>query len=255
MLPSFLDGLNQKQIQAVQRTSGSTLVIAGAGSGKTTVLTKRVAYLIIQGVLPGRILCLTFTNKAAEEMNQRVRKLLAENGINLPFIPAWKEDYINSPLLCTFHSLGVRLLREFGDKIDLKKGFTILDSDDQNRVAKEIIKEMNLDSKTYQPGPFLYFVSQCKQELLTADRSSQIKRDLIPIFHQFYRRYEQKLRSNHAVDFDDLLLLPYLLISQNPDVHEILLDRWHHIMVDEFQDTNEAQFALVKLLSPKDKLS
>ncbi len=255
MLSKLLEGLNQKQAEAVQQTSGATLVIAGAGSGKTTVLTRRVAYLIAQGVLPGKILCLTFTNKAAEEMNQRVRKLLAENGINLPYIPTWREDYINSPLLCTFHSLGVRLLREFGDRIDLKKDFTILDSDDQKRVAKEIIKEMNLDTKTYQPSPFLYFVSQCKQELLTSDRSSQIGRDFMPIFHQFYRRYEQKLRSSHAVDFDDLLLLPYLLISQNSDVHEILLDRWHHIMVDEFQDTNEAQFALVKLLCPKDKLS
>lgn len=250
----LLNGLNEKQAQAVQRTEGATLVIAGAGSGKTMVLTRRVAYLIEQGVTPGQILCLTFTNKAAGEMNQRVRKLLAENGFNLPHVPVWKEEYVSAPLLCTFHSLGVRLLREFGELADLKKEFTILDSDDQKRIAREIIKELNLDSKTYQPNPFVYFVSQCKQELLTADKSSQVSRDFLPVFHQFYRLYEQKLTDNHSVDFDDLLLLPYLILRDNPDVLEIVQDRWHHVMVDEFQDTNQAQFELVKLLSPKNLL-
>jgi DNA helicase II / ATP-dependent DNA helicase PcrA len=254
-MTNLLHSLNDKQSQAVQRVTGSTLVIAGAGSGKTLVLTRRVAHLIAQGVTPGQILCLTFTNKAAGEMNQRVRKLLEENGFNLPFVPPWKEDYVSAPLLCTFHSLGVRLLREFGDRIDLKREFTILDSDDQKRIAREIIKELNLDSKTYQPNPFIYFVSQCKQELLTADKSSQVSRDFLPVFHQFYRKYEQKLVASQAVDFDDLLLLPYLIMRDNPEVLQTLQDRWHHVMVDEFQDTNQAQFELVKLLSPKEGLS
>ncbi len=253
-MTDLLEGLNNKQAQAVKRTEGSTLVIAGAGSGKTMVLTRRVAFLITEGVVPGQILCLTFTNKAAAEMNQRVRQLLESNDLHIPYSPSWKEDYISSPLLCTFHSLGVRLLREFGDRIDLKKEFTILDSDDQKKTAREIIKEMNLDNKTYQPNPFIYFVSQCKQELLIADKSKQLGRDFMPIFHQFYKRYEQRLKENHTVDFDDLLLLPYLILRDNQDVLEIVQNRWHHIMVDEFQDTNQAQFEIVKQLSPINKL-
>lgn len=254
MTDQLFEGLNKNQAEAVNRLEGSTLVIAGAGSGKTMVLTRRVAHLIASGVVPGQILCLTFTNKAAGEMNQRVHKLLAASGMALPYIPSWKEDYISVPLLCTFHSLGVRLLREFGDRIDLKKEFTILDSDDQKRVAREIIKDLNLDSKTYQPNPFIYFVSQCKQELLTADKSQGVSKDFMPVFHQFYRKYEDKLTASQAVDFDDLLLMPYLILRDNPDVLQTLQDRWHHVMVDEFQDTNMAQFELTKQLAPKERL-
>lgn len=115
---TILNTLNQNQVAAVKSVTGSTLVIAGAGSGKTAVLTRRVAYLIANEQIPGRILCLTFTNKAAREMNKRVHSLLSEVDMSLPQIPAWKEDYLQNPLLCTFHSLGVRLLREFGSEID-----------------------------------------------------------------------------------------------------------------------------------------
>ncbi len=250
----LLENLNQRQKEAVTSISGSTLVIAGAGSGKTAVLTRRVAYLIAQDEIPGRILCLTFTNKAAGEMNKRVREILEKAGIHLPYMPLWKEDYLQNPLLCTFHSLGVKLLREFGEKIDLKKEFTILDSDDQKKIIKEILKELNVNEKNLQPSLASYFISQCKQELLTAAESRKLTKEFLPVFHQVYKKYEEKLRANHNVDFDDLLLLPYLIVANHADVLEILRDRWHHIMIDEFQDTNQAQFELVRLLCPNSML-
>lgn len=255
MIDSIFAGLNSKQIAAIQQLQGATLVVAGAGSGKTTVLTRRVAYLIACGVTPGHILCLTFTNKAAQEMSQRVRQLLSTLKIHLPEVPPWKEDYLSTPLLCTFHSLGARLLREFGERLGLKKEFTILDSDDQKQVAREILKELNLDPKIHQPGSFTYFVSQCKQELLTAADSQKLSKEFPPIFHQFYRKYEQRLHANQAVDFDDLLLLPYLLLQEHSDILQTLQERWRHVMVDEFQDTNLAQFELIKQLAPKEMLS
>lgn len=250
----ILAGLNENQKEAVESTEGANLVIAGAGSGKTAVLTRRVAYLISDGVKPGKILCLTFTNKAAGEMVQRVRQILQKNDIFLPPLAPWEEDYENNPLICTFHSLGVRLLREFGDKIDLEKEFSILDMDDQKRIIKRIMKELNIDPKVHNPRMFSYFISQCKQELLTASESKKLDKEFLPIFHKFYQKYEDFLRENQSVDFDDLLLLPYILLRDNQDVLETLQERWYHVMIDEFQDTNQAQFDLVQLLVPKESL-
>lgn len=250
----IFENLNSKQTQAIRSISGPTLVIAGAGSGKTAVLTRRVAYLISKGEIPGHILCLTFTNKAAGEMNKRVRGILQESGVNLPYIPPWREDYIQSPLLSTFHSLGVKLLREFGERLDLKKEFSILDSDDQKKIIKEILKELNVNEKNLQPSLVQYFISQCKQELLIADQSRKLTKEFLPVFHQVYRKYEEKLKSNQVVDFDDLLLLPYILMRDNQDVLEIVRDRWWHVMVDEFQDTNQAQLEIVKLICPRENL-
>jgi DNA helicase II / ATP-dependent DNA helicase PcrA len=250
----IIEGLNQNQHAAAVQTQGSSLVIAGAGSGKTAVLTRRVAYLISQAVIPGNILCLTFTNKAAAEMNHRVRTLLNSVGIDLPFTPSWKQDYIQNPLLCTFHSLGVRLLREYGEKLDLKKEFTIIDSDDQKKLIRGILKELNVSEKTLQPSYALYFISQCKQELLQSGDSRKLTKEFLPIFHQIYAKYEQTLRTNQSVDFDDLILLSYILLRDFKEVRDELQARWKHVMVDEFQDTNPAQFELIKLLSPRELL-
>jgi DNA helicase-2/ATP-dependent DNA helicase PcrA len=181
----ILSGLNSKQTEAVLSLNNATLVIAGAGSGKTAVLTRRVAYLIAKDVVPGRILCLTFTNKAAKEMNDRVRNLLSKVDIHLPFSPIWQNDYLNNPLLCTFHSLGVRLLREFGKSIDIKSDFNILDTDDQKKIIKDILKELNVDQKNVQPSLISYFISQCKQELLLAKDSKKLSKD----FYQFFIRH------------------------------------------------------------------
>jgi DNA helicase-2/ATP-dependent DNA helicase PcrA len=252
MTSKLLEGLNPNQRQAVEQLVGSTLVIAGAGSGKTAVLTRRCAYLIEKGEIPGSILSLTFTNKAAKEMDHRVRKLLHENGYNLPFVPAWQADYLQQPLLCTFHSLGVRILREHCDRIGLSSSFTILDSDDQKKIIRSILKEKNIDIKLVQPNLVVYFISQCKQEMLTSDKSSQVNKEFLPIFHQIYKRYEEILKANDTVDFDDLILLPYIVLRDNTDVQSELNNRWKHLQIDEFQDTNPAQFELVKLLQPQD---
>lgn len=248
------ESLNNRQLEAVTSTSPSNLVIAGAGSGKTSVLTRRVAYLISQKIKPGAILCLTFTNKAAGEMNHRIQKLLTKVGIHLPFSAPWHNDYENNPLLCTFHSLGVRILREFAESIQLSTKFNILDSSDQKKVIKDILKEMDIDQKKLNPFQVSYFISKCKQELLLAKDSKNLSQDYLPIFHKVYQKYEDNLKKNQAVDFDDLILLPHLILKQDLKVREMLQDRWKHILIDEFQDTNPVQFEFVKLLCPKQKL-
>lgn len=244
----ILEGLNNRQEEAVKSISGETLVIAGAGSGKTAVLTRRCAHLITNGVVPGQILCLTFTNKAANEMKNRVNKLLAAAGFNLPHVPIWKTDYTSTPLLCTFHSLGVRLLREFGDKINIPSTFNILDTDDQQKIMRNLLKELNIDTKKTNPKGVLSFISKCKQEMLEPNQSRQLEYNYPDIYHSLYKKYETYLSVNQVVDFDDLIYKAYLLLSKNPDVVKILHNRWTHIMVDEFQDTNQAQFELIKLL-------
>lgn len=249
-ITKILTGLNSRQEEAAIALSGETLVIAGAGSGKTAVLTRRCAMLIVNGAIPGSILSLTFTNKAASEMNQRMRKLLEDIGIFLPFVPSWRQDYVSAPLFCTFHSLGVRLLREFGEIIGLKSDFTILDSDDQSKIVKEILKEMNIDTKTLQPSLAGYFISQCKQESLMAKDSSKLGKEFIPVFHLIYAKYETRLKNLQVVDFDDLILLPSQILKTSPEALTTCQNRWQHIQIDEFQDTNPAQFALVELLYP-----
>jgi DNA helicase II / ATP-dependent DNA helicase PcrA len=253
-LEILLENLNDRQTKAVQSITGSTLVIAGAGSGKTAVLARRVAYLIVKGEVPGRILCLTFTNKAAGEMNHRVSNLLESAGIYLPNIPVWQIDHIQKPLICTFHSLGVRLLREFGERVGLKKEFNILDTEDQKKILRSIMQELNIDTKKMQPSNAIYFISQCKQELLTAQNSRKISKEFLPIFHQIYSKYEEVLNTNNTVDFDDLILKPYLILNFNEDIRLAIQNRWWQLLVDEFQDTNRSQFELIKLICPKERL-
>lgn len=246
----ILNGLNDKQLQAVQKLDNVCLVVAGAGSGKTAVLTRRVALLILKDRRPGEILCLTFTNKAAKEMNNRVEKLLLENEYYLPQIAPWQSDYTSRPLLSTYHSLGVRIIREFGEHLDINKNFSILDTDDQKKIVKEILKELNVDIKNLQPSLALYFISKCKQELLDSSNSRKLNQEFLPVFHQIYQKYEQKLTSSQSLDFDDLILKTYFLLRDFEDVRSTLQNRWKHIMVDEFQDTNPAQFEIIKLLQP-----
>jgi DNA helicase II / ATP-dependent DNA helicase PcrA len=244
----IFDNLNERQREAVCSSANETLVIAGAGSGKTAVLTRRCAYLITQGALPGSILALTFTNKAAAEMNNRMRNLLFKSGINLPVVQPWQVDYNQAPLFCTFHSLGVRILKEFGELVGVHKNFSILDPDDQSKIIREILKEMNIDSKQLTPNYASYFISQCKQELLTPDESSKLEKEFLPVFHQVYLKYWNKCIEQNVVDFDDLILKNYLVLSQNDDVRILCQKRWKHILVDEFQDTNVAQFEIINLL-------
>jgi DNA helicase II / ATP-dependent DNA helicase PcrA len=250
----IIANLNNNQIEAVNRLEGATLVIAGAGSGKTAVLTRRVANLITNGQKPGSILCLTFTNKAAGEMNSRLNDLLLSVNIKIPILRIWQFDYTLAPLLCTFHSLGVRLLREFSEKAGLKNEFTIIDEDDRKKIIKELLKLNDLDIKKVPVQLVGYFFSLCKQELILPSQSRGHFDNYPEYFHRLYSQYTSKLQQNSSVDFDDLIFKTYFLLNDNQDVRTELQERWQHIMVDEYQDTNLAQFKLIQLLSPKENI-
>jgi len=232
----FLEKLNPAQRSAVTVGDGPVLVLAGPGSGKTRVLTQRIAYLIgIEGVRPYQMLAVTFTNKAAREMEQRVQQLLGE-------------DMTRGLLLGTFHSTCARILRREAEKLPVSADFAIFDADDQLSVVKSAIKELNLDDKTYRPVAIHGAISRAKNELIGPNeypivtyRDEAVKR--------IYKRYQELLQASNGMDFDDLLLMTTNLMANNPDVRDKYAQRFRHVLVDEFQDTNIAQYNLVKYLS------
>ena len=232
----FLDKLNPQQRQAVTAGAGSVLVLAGPGSGKTRVLTQRVAFLIAyEGVRPYQMLAVTFTNKAAREMSNRVRDMLGE----LASDGLW---------LGTFHSVCARLLRREAEHLPFDSNFVIYDDDDQQRVAKGAIRDLNLDEKTYRPQSIHASISKAKNDLIFPDDyPTQTYRD--EVVKRVYKRYQELLKQNNAVDFDDLLLWTAHLLSEFPVVREKYAQRFHHVLVDEFQDTNFAQYTLLKHLA------
>ena len=232
----FLDQLNPQQKKAVTAGNGPVLVLAGPGSGKTRVLTQRVAYLIAQeGVRPYRILAVTFTNKAAREMQTRVEKLLGK-------------DATQGMLLGTFHSICARLLRREAESLPLGSNFVIFDADDQQRIVKGIIRELNLNEKLYRAASVHAAISNAKNELIRADDyPATTYRD--EVVKRVYAEYQKRLVASNAVDFDDLLLYTARLLEDNPAVREKYARRFEHVLVDEFQDTNLAQYTLVKHLS------
>jgi ATP-dependent DNA helicase UvrD/PcrA len=232
----FLDKLNPQQRQAVTAGAGPVLVLAGPGSGKTRVLTQRVAYLIAQaGVRPYQMLAVTFTNKAAREMSNRVRDILGE----LASDGLW---------LGTFHSICARLLRREAEHLPFDASFVIYDDDDQQRVVKAAIRDLNLDEKSYRPQSVHGAISRAKNELIFPDDYPvQTYRD--EVVKRVYKRYQELLKQNDAVDFDDLLLWTAYLLSEFPAVREKYARRFHHVLVDEFQDTNFAQYTLLKHLA------
>ncbi|MFI3307881.1 MAG: UvrD-helicase domain-containing protein [Mycoplasmatota bacterium] len=236
-----LQTLNNKQLEAVKHVDGPLLVLAGAGSGKTRVLTTRIAYLISEiGISPKNILAITFTNKAAKEMRTRVFSLL--------------NNLTNQIQISTFHSLGLLIIKENYQYLDKKANFTIIDSDDSLSTIKKILKEFNLDPKIYNPKAIRSKISGAKNELMTPDMySNYVHNDFEEIVLRVYRRYNERLKENNSVDFDDLLMLPYILFKKNKDILKIYQDRYKYILVDEYQDTNEAQYKLVQLLSSKNK--
>ena len=232
----FLDKLNPQQRQAVTAGAGPVLVLAGPGSGKTRVLTQRVAYLIAyEGVHPYQMLAVTFTNKAAREMGNRVRDMLGE----LASDGLW---------LGTFHSICARLLRREAEHLPFDASFVIYDDDDQQRVVKAAIRDLNLDEKTYRPQSVHGAISRAKNELIfPEDYPTQTYRD--EVVKRVYKRYQETLKQNNAVDFDDLLLWTAHLLSEFPAVREKYAQRFRHVLVDEFQDTNFAQYTLLKHLA------
>jgi DNA helicase II / ATP-dependent DNA helicase PcrA len=232
---TFLSHLNPQQRQAVTTGLGQTLVLAGPGSGKTRVLTERIAYLIRNlGVRPYDILAVTFTNKAAREMKGRLERQLGEHVSDL-----W---------LGTFHAMCARLLRREANTLPFSSSFVIFDADDQESLVKRAIKEMNLNDKQYRPAGIHAAISIAKNNLiLPEDFPVQNYRDEIVV--RIYRRYQEMLIANNAVDFDDLLLWSVRLLDENPDIRERYARRFEHVLVDEFQDTNTAQYSLLKHLA------
>ena len=231
-----LIGYNDKQKEAVLKTDGPILIIAGAGSGKTRVLTTKIAYLVDNGVPTDSILAITFTNKAAKEMKDRVVGLLGSIAYQLR--------------ISTFHSFGVFLIREHYDLLGYKENFTILDSDDTLTLIKKIMKELNIDQKDYNPRAIRNSISSSKNELISAsDFERFIGNDFDQKVFEVYKRYEKKLLVSNSLDFDDLLFMPIKLFREHPDVLKHYQQLYQYILVDEYQDTNEAQYILIKMLS------
>ena len=234
---SLLTGLNKEQQQAVQHTEGPLLILAGAGSGKTKVLTVRIAHLLAQGVNPYEILAITFTNKAAKEMKSRVEGLVG--------------DVANRIWLSTFHSFCAKFLRfELDNFLGYNSNFTIYDTSDSQAVIKAALKALNLDDKYYPVGAMIAAISDAKNKLLFASDFRKQARD----FYQqkvadVYEYYERELRKNNALDFDDLLLVAVKLLQSNEAVLEKYSKRFRYVMIDEYQDTNHAQYLLAKLLA------
>jgi len=239
---SLLDALNEPQRQAVMATDGPLLILAGAGSGKTRVLTHRTAYLIEEcGVNPYNIMAITFTNKAAGEMRERIDQMVGYGSESI-----W---------VCTFHSTCVRILRRYIDRLGFGTNFTIYDSDDQKTLMKDICKRLEIDTKMYKEKMFLSAISSAKDELIdpiefeTRAAGDYVKRKQA----QVYREYQQALKQNNALDFDDLIMKTVELFKLDKEVLASYQDRFRYIMVDEYQDTNTAQFKFVSLLAEKYK--
>ena len=241
-MENILDNLNKEQREAVQTVQGPLLVLAGAGSGKTKLLTSRIAYLIQNGVKPRNILAVTFTNKAAKEMKERLGNILGQ-------------DVVKYMWVGTFHGICGRILREnienysfqSGKKLD--KNFSIYDENDSNAVIKQAVKKLNLDDKVYAPKLVKTVISNAKNKMQDAYTFATFARDFkSQKIATIYEEYENALNNNNAIDFDDMLLLTVKLLEQCKEVRQLYYDRFQHILVDEFQDTNMAQYKLINML-------
>ena len=243
MNTDYLSYLNEQQKAAVLHTEGPLLILAGAGTGKTSVLTSRLAHIINKKLaFPNNILAVTFTNKAAKEMQLRIGNIIgkAVEGMN------W---------LGTFHSIGTKLLRMHAELVDLKSDFTILDTDDQLKVIKEVIKLLDIDEKQFPPRLFLSFIDQCKNKGLTPERvKTEIDLDFI---HEksieVYKNYQQRLKTLNSADFGDLLMLPLQILIKNKAILDKFQSTFKYILVDEYQDTNTVQYLLLRILSQKNR--
>ena len=239
-MEDILKGLNDKQYEAVVNTEGPCLVIAGAGSGKTKVLTHKIAYLLQEkNVLPWNILAITFTNKAANEMKERIELLVGDKA---------KDMWVG-----TFHSICVRILRKFIDRIGFDSSFIIFDSSDQKTLVKRCLKELDIDEKILNDRSCLSEISNAKNDMLEPDAYSakvhgDYRREKIA---EVYEMYQKRLRENNAIDFDDIINFTIKILSENPDVLDYYTEKFKYILVDEYQDTNKAQFTLVSLLASK----
>ena len=236
---NLLQGLNNKQQEAVKSVAGPLLIMAGAGSGKTRVLTHRVAYIIEQNLAnPWNILAITFTNKAAREMRERVDKLMGEGAEDI-----W---------VSTFHALCVRILRRNAERIGYERAFNIASTSEQRTLVKRLLAALNVDSKQYTPRTILGTISNAKNNMVTPEEfASNAKGPYEEVVAKVYRQYQEELHRNQAMDFDDLIMKTIELFKEFPDVLEYYQNKFHYIHVDEYQDTNEAQYELVTLLAAR----
>src|SRR5947209_6614033 len=230
---ALLADLTPAQREAVMHIDGPLLILAGAGSGKTRVITRRVAWLLEQGVRPSAILAITFTNKAAEEMRQRVETLV-------PGSRVW---------ISTFHALGARLLRQYGAQLGFDRNFTIYDQDDRKRLVKIALEDAGLGER-FTPETIQSAISKAKNQLLGPEKYGQKANDFFSVsVARVYPAYEKRLRDANALDFDDLLYLPAMLLKHNPEARSELDARFRYVLIDEYQDTNQAQYAIARGLS------
>lgn len=236
-----LDNLNDKQKEAVLYNDGPLLIIAGAGAGKTKTLTSKIAYIIDEHLAtPYNILAITFTNKAAKEMRDRLYLLIGDEAKKLQ--------------VSTFHSFGLKLLRENYELLGYDRNFVIMDSDDSLTVVKKIIKDLDYDPKIYNPKAIRNKISSCKNELISAKAYERYAvSDYEQVIQKVYEKYEKKLQKNNSVDFDDLLILPIKLFREHQDVLEKYQNLYQYVLIDEYQDTNQAQYILTKMISEKNR--
>ena len=234
-----LDTLNQTQLEAVKTTDGPILILAGPGSGKTRVITYKIAYLLEQGLAkPWEILAITFTNKAAKEMKSRLESLIEED--------------IRGMQISTFHSFGLKIVKENYDFFNLNRNFTILDETDSISVIKKILKELNLDDKQYNPRSIKHKISSAKNELVDAKKFKMYAHtDIEENIAKVYEKYQERLVRNSTVDFDDLLMLPIELFKKNKTALEHYQNKYKYVFIDEYQDTNEAQYLLSRMITEK----
>ena len=239
-MPNILEGLNDKQYEAVTNTEGPCLVIAGAGSGKTKVLTHKIAYLIGEkGAKPWDIIAITFTNKAANEMKERITNLVG--------------DIAKDIWMGTFHSICVRILRRFIDRIGFDSSFIIFDTSDQKTLIKNCLKDLAIDDKMFTDRSVLSEISNAKNEMLEPEQyriraNGDFRKEKIATV---YELYQKRLKENNAIDFDDIINYTIKIMMENPDILEYYSNKFKYVLVDEYQDTNKAQFTLITLLASR----
>ncbi len=246
----YLDGLNPHQKEAVMHKDGPLLILAGAGAGKTKTITYRILSLIKEGITPNSILAITFTNKAAKEMRERVDKLIEEDTeLNLPI------SFNERPFMSTFHSLGVHIIKENAQLIGLTRHFGIFDRNDSKRAVKEAMEERGIDPKQFEPGKILNAISRAKGDMETAGTygAKAGNQYFQRIVSDVWQGYERVLAKEKALDFDDLLLKTVILLRDNQEVREHYQDVWKYIHIDEYQDTNKVQYSIARLLAQKSR--
>ncbi|MBT5019242.1 MAG: UvrD-helicase domain-containing protein, partial [Planctomicrobium sp.] len=240
---SLTDHLTPAQKEAVEHVNGPLLIVAGPGSGKTRVVTRRIANLVENAnVAPRNLLAITFTNKAAKEMGHRVRELL-------PDVKVW---------VSTFHRFCARLLREYGEAVGIKSTFTILDTTDQKQMMRLVMNDLDYDTVHYSPNKVLWRISAAKNDLITPELFDARYEESVAdhwqaVIRRVYPEYQKKMLESNAVDFDDLLVHAAMLLTENPELCDQLGDRYRYILVDEYQDTNLAQYRIVAALAQRHK--